>query len=106
MNSTPTPLTGTAEASRSTHVTERRVESEPLRVIQVERISISEEQRYANRAAPRQAVQGGGDSNASQAEALPFQVEALSRNAESLCHRLHFAMMLAERRFDHRAFDA
>ena len=62
MNSTPTPSTGNVETSRSTRITERRVESEPLRVIQVERITISEEQRSSVASAIREGRQAAGRS--------------------------------------------
>ena len=51
-----------------------------------------------------------GDSRAerraaSEAEALPFQVEALSGDAERPGSRVHLAVVRAERHLDHLALD-
>jgi len=62
MNSTRPPLAGTVATSQSTRVAGRRVESEPFRVIQVERISISEEQRSSVASAIREGRQAAGRS--------------------------------------------
>src|SRR5262245_66530533 len=42
----------------------------------------------------------------SEAQTLPFQVQAFARDAERLRDRVDLAVMLAERGLDHLAFDA